>query len=489
MAVHSKPNYDAKNADGTPVIKRNTGNLLPANTRLASRVDSGSNPTRRKGSLPAEVTQCVVDGGGPGVSVVVQLPGVACAKEVDVELAPTWLRVDAPTTGHKELRVDLPQYVEPRHAVAIFSAKASTLTVTAAVVDAPRLARLAAGAEPEPPEEPADLPSPEPASSTEPGVPTSATEQSAAEQSAADLQQDAKALAASIKAVQDATAEVRAATQRVREGASAAASDEAAVAAAAAKKKDEGSALFRNHEYAAAAERYGSAIELTPTDHTLWGNRSLCHIKLSAWKAAVHDAGKATELEPSFVKGWARLVRGHMELGQDDAAREALRTGLRLDVANKELSKLAKELKTRAASSAAAAPGLGSSTGGRRERPSSMTQNPEQARIKEDVSAGEYVGTLRWDDNTKFMPLPSIAQPLWSLPVDIPSGWEQFMNARLGKRCILVVRDLQCSSNCLPACLAASLSPRSDELQHCWCPRASCQIEPLSALATTFRHC
>ena len=134
MAVPSRPNYDAKNADGTPVIKRNTGNLLPANTRLASRVDSGSNPTRRKGSLPAEVTQCEVDGCRPGVSVVVQLPGVVSAHEVDVELAPTSLRVDAPSTGHKELRVELPYYVEPRDAVAMFSAKAGKLIVTATVV-------------------------------------------------------------------------------------------------------------------------------------------------------------------------------------------------------------------------------------------------------------------------------------------------------------------------------------------------------------------
>lgn len=444
MAVRSRPNHDATNADGTSVIQRNTGNLLPANTRLACRVDSGSNPTRRKESLPAEVSQSVVDSCCTGVSVVVQLPGVVSAREVEVELAPTSLRVDAPVTGHKELRVDLPQYVEPRSAVAIFSAKAGTLTVTATVVDAPRLAKLAAGEEPEPAEDPVAPRLSESASPPELNVSAAGIEETAA-----DSEQDAQALAASIKALQEATAEVRTATRRVRDGAAAAASDEAAVIAAAAKKKDEGGALFRKQEFAAAAERYGSAIELTPNDHTLWGNRSLCHIKRSAWVSAAHDAAKATELEPSFVKGWARLVRARMELGQDDAAREALRTGLRLDVANKELSKLAKELKARAASTAASAPGSGSSNGGRRERPSSLTQNPEQARIKEDVSAGEYVGTLRWDDNTKFMPLPSIAQPLWDLPVDIPSGWEQFMNARLCKCCARIT----CAD--VPACLRA----------------------------------
>lgn len=439
MAVPSRINYDAKNADGTPVIKRNTGNMLPPNTRLESRIDSGSNPTRRKGNLPTEVIQCEVDGCKPGVSVVVQLPGVVSASEVEVELAPTSLRVDAPSTGHRELRVDLPQYVEPRDAVAIFSSKAGTLTVTASVVDAPRLAQLAAGEEPEPAKlaspdspvpEPVVLPSTLPSKQHEPVVEAA----DAADQADLDAHH-AQVPAASIQAVGDETTEVCAATQRVRDGADAVASDEAAVAAAAAKKKDEGSALFRKREYAAAAERYSSAIELTPNDHTLWGNRSLCHIKRNAWVFAARDAAKATELEPNFIKGWARLVRARMELEQDDAAREALRTGLRLDVTNKELSKLAKELKARAAATAASTPGsgLGSSNSGKRERPTSLTQNPEQARIKEDVSAGEYVGTLRWDDSTKFMPLPNIARPLWSLPVDIPSGWEQFMTARLGE--------------------------------------------------------
>jgi tetratricopeptide (TPR) repeat protein len=436
FGMRNKIDRDARNADGSRIVAENTGNLLPANTRLQSRVDSGSNPTRRKGTLPNRVSQCEV-GDGPGVCVVVDLPGVVSADEVELELAPTSLRVDAPSTGHKELRVDLPQYVEPESAVAKFSAKAGTLTVTAAVVGAQRLAKLAAGEEAEPPEPPRP------------------------EEPEADPEQGARALAASIQQVREATSEVRTATERVRDGAAVAASDEAAVAAAAAKKKDEGSALFRKGEFASAAERYGAAIELTPNDHTLWGNRSLSHIKRGAWASAARDAAKATELEPAFVKGWGRLVRARMELGQDDAAREALRTGLRLDVTNKELSKLAKELKTRAGAAAATAPAPGSGSA-QRERPESLTQNPEQARIKEDVSAGEYVGTLRWDDNTKFMPLPGIEQPLWGLPVDIPNGWEQYMNARLGEyqyRSELSIIGPACLPLCPPLCLSVSLSP------------------------------
>ena len=113
-----------------------------------------------------------------------------------------------------------------------------------------------------------------------------------------------------------------------------------------------------------------------------------------------------------------------MELGEEDAARDALRTGLRLDVTNLELSRLTKELKARAAAASASAK--------RRAQAAKVTApGAVQAQISEATKEGEYVGTLRWDDSTKFKELCALPTPLWSLPTDIPKGWEQFMNARM----------------------------------------------------------
>ena len=88
--------------------------------------------------------------------------------------------------------------------------------------------------------------------------------------------------------------------------------DDAAAAKAAADE------LFRERKYTDAIDKYGAAIALNPSLHTLFSNRAACHEKLAkdAWGAekrailarGVADAEACTTLAPDFVRGFARLA-------------------------------------------------------------------------------------------------------------------------------------------------------------------------------------
>jgi hypothetical protein len=118
--------------------------------------------------------------------------------------------------------------------------------------------------------------------------------------------------------------------------------------------------------------------------------------------------------------GCARVAREALARGDVEAARTSLRRGLRLDVGHPELRSLPAEIKAAAAVAAAGA-------GGDRRRGEARF-NADEAHINETVRTGEYVGTLRWDHDTAFQPLPSCAGTLHGV---VLSGWEDYMGYRI----------------------------------------------------------
>lgn len=55
--------------------------------------------------------------------------------------------------------------------------------------------------------------------------------------------------------------------------------------------------------YSAAIDGYTKAIELNPDGSpAYYSNRAVCYIKLEAYGAAIADATKALEIDPTFVK-------------------------------------------------------------------------------------------------------------------------------------------------------------------------------------------
>jgi stress-induced-phosphoprotein 1 len=70
--------------------------------------------------------------------------------------------------------------------------------------------------------------------------------------------------------------------------------------------KDQGNAAFKAKDYPRAIELYSKAIEETPADHTIYGNRAAAYQNSSQFAEAIQDADKCIELKPDWAKGYIR---------------------------------------------------------------------------------------------------------------------------------------------------------------------------------------
>ena len=82
------------------------------------------------------------------------------------------------------------------------------------------------------------------------------------------------------------------------------------------------------------SEKFSQAIELDPTNHVLYSNRSGAYASLRQFDKALEDANKTTELKPDWVKGWGR--KGAALHGQGDlvGAKDAYDEALKLEPTN-----------------------------------------------------------------------------------------------------------------------------------------------------------
>jgi stress-induced-phosphoprotein 1 len=70
--------------------------------------------------------------------------------------------------------------------------------------------------------------------------------------------------------------------------------------------KDQGNEAFKQKDYNAAIEFYSKALENTPTDHTIIGNRAAAFHNLGKYQEALTDAEKCIEIKPDWSKGFQR---------------------------------------------------------------------------------------------------------------------------------------------------------------------------------------
>ncbi|KAJ4363954.1 Hsp90 cochaperone [Neocucurbitaria cava] len=93
--------------------------------------------------------------------------------------------------------------------------------------------------------------------------------------------------------------------------------------------KAEGNKLFAEKKFAESIEKFSQAIELDPSNHVLYSNRSGAYASLKDWQKAFDDATKTTEIKPDWAKGWGRkgtALHGNGDLvGATDAFGEALK--------------------------------------------------------------------------------------------------------------------------------------------------------------------
>ncbi|KAL5118585.1 Hsp90 cochaperone [Pleosporales sp. CAS-2024a] len=98
--------------------------------------------------------------------------------------------------------------------------------------------------------------------------------------------------------------------------------------------KAEGNKLFAEKKFAESIDKFSQAIELDPSNHVLYSNRSGAYASLKDWDKALADAIKTTEIKPDWAKGWGR--KGTALHGEGDllGATEAFEEALKLDPNN-----------------------------------------------------------------------------------------------------------------------------------------------------------
>ncbi|ETV82742.1 prefoldin, alpha subunit, variant 1 [Aphanomyces astaci] len=112
--------------------------------------------------------------------------------------------------------------------------------------------------------------------------------------------------------------------------------------------KQQGNAAFASAKYQAAVDLYSKAIALTPTAHTLYGNRSAAHFHLREFAHAQKDADAAIAINPTWAKGHFRRGQALAALGHVDLAADAYEEASKLKPSDKSALALAKQLRQQA---------------------------------------------------------------------------------------------------------------------------------------------
>nr|XP_053632479.1 uncharacterized protein LOC128688606 [Cherax quadricarinatus] len=105
----------------------------------------------------------------------------------------------------------------------------------------------------------------------------------------------------------------------------------------AERKKNEGNELYKNKDYREALKLYTQAIDLCPDCAAYFSNRSACYMMLGKYYEALNDAREAVRLDTSFVKGYLRVAKCNIALGDATAALSVLRQASELEPNNKAI--------------------------------------------------------------------------------------------------------------------------------------------------------
>ncbi|KAJ1822164.1 Hsp90 cochaperone [Coemansia sp. RSA 2598] len=103
--------------------------------------------------------------------------------------------------------------------------------------------------------------------------------------------------------------------------------------------KAQGNAAFAAGNHDEAIKLFTQAIELDPTNHVLYSNRSASLASLKKYDEALKDAEKTIEIKPDWPKGYSRKGAALFGMHRLEEAKETYEAGLKHDPENALLKK------------------------------------------------------------------------------------------------------------------------------------------------------
>lgn len=99
----------------------------------------------------------------------------------------------------------------------------------------------------------------------------------------------------------------------------------------AEEKKNAGNDHYKAQNYQTALRCYSDAIAICPETPAYYGNRAACHMMLADYKAALEDSRRAVQIDNTFEKGYMRIAKCCVALGDTVAAEQAIKRILELN--------------------------------------------------------------------------------------------------------------------------------------------------------------
>ncbi|KAJ3040339.1 Hsp90 cochaperone [Rhizophlyctis rosea] len=114
--------------------------------------------------------------------------------------------------------------------------------------------------------------------------------------------------------------------------------------------KAEGNKAFSAGNFPEAITHFTKGIELDPSNHVLYSNRSACYASLKDYQKALEDAEKTVQTKPDWAKGYSRNGAALYGLGRYEEAVAAYKKGLELEPSNAQMKKGLEDAEAAAAS-------------------------------------------------------------------------------------------------------------------------------------------